>query len=109
MSFRIVVAPEARDRLDAIYDYVASAASPGIALAFTGGIIDHLARLSDYPLMGTPRDDLRQGLRTLAYRRRVTIAYIVEEAAVVVIGVYYGGQDFETLLRDMPSDEGNEA
>ena len=44
------------------------------------------------------RDDLRPGLRTTAWRRRVTIAYVVEEAVVVVVGVYYGGRDFETLL-----------
>jgi len=25
---------------------------------------------------------------------------MVEEAVVVVIGFYYGGQDFETILRD---------
>lgn len=51
-------------------------------------------------MSGSPRDDVRLGLRTLAYRRRVTIAFMVEEAAVVVIGFYYGGQDFETILRD---------
>jgi len=38
-------------------------------------------------------------LRTLGFRRRVTIAYVVEPAQVLVLGVYYGGQDFETILR----------
>ncbi|UIJ44786.1 type II toxin-antitoxin system RelE/ParE family toxin [Sphingomonas cannabina] len=100
MATRIVVTPEARDQIDAIYDYIAEAASPEIARRFTDGIVDHLAKLADHPRIGTPRDDLRPGLRTLAHRRRVTIAFIVEDAAVVVIGFYYGGQDFESLLRD---------
>jgi plasmid stabilization system protein ParE len=100
VAYRIVVTPEARDHLDAIYDYIAEVASADIALRFTDGIFDQLSPLSDYPRIGTPRDDLRPGLRTLAYRRRVTIAFVVEASAVVVIGFYYGGQDFETLLRD---------
>lgn len=103
MAHRIVVTPEANDQLDNIYRYIAEAASPTIALHFTGGIIDHLAILADYPRIGTARDDLRPGLRTLAHRRRVTIAFVVENSEVVVIGFYYGGQDFETLLRD-PND-----
>ncbi|WP_157219461.1 type II toxin-antitoxin system RelE/ParE family toxin [Flavisphingomonas formosensis] len=98
MAYRIVVTPEARDQLNAIYDYIAQAASALIARRFTDGILDHLAPLADHPGIGTPRDDIRPGLRTLAHRRRVTIAFMVEDAAVVVIGFYYGGQDFETLL-----------
>ncbi len=100
MDYSIIVTPEARDQLDAIYDYIAYAATPDIARQFTDGIIDRLAMLTDYPRAGSPRDDLRPGLRTLAYRRRVTIAFIVEESTVVVIGFYYGGQNFEVLLRD---------
>jgi len=103
MGYRIVVTPEARDQLDAIYDYIAYAATPDIARQFTDGIVDRLAMLTDYPRTGSPRHDLRPGLRTLAYRRRVTIAFMVEEAAVVVIGFYFGGQDFETMLRDEQS------
>jgi toxin ParE1/3/4 len=98
MAYRIIVTPEARDQLNAIYDYIAEAASPAIARRFTDGILDHLAPLADHPRIGTPRDDIRHGLRTLAHRRRVTIAFMLEDAAVVVIGFFYGGQDFETLL-----------
>jgi len=28
----------------------------------------------------------------------VTIAFVVEEVDVVVIGIFYGGRDFESLL-----------
>lgn len=100
MAYRIVVTPEANEQLAAIHDYIADAASPAIARRFTDGILDHLAPLADHPRIGTPRDDLRPGLRTLTHRRRVTIAFMVEDAAVVVIGFYFGGQDFETLLGD---------
>ncbi len=74
------------------------AANRHLATGFTDGILDHISQLSEFPNRGTPRDDLRPGLRTIAWRRRVTIAYIVEEHDVVVIGVFYGGRDFEALL-----------
>lgn len=98
MVHRLVITPEARDQLIAIYDYIAEAASSETARRFTDGIVDHLAILTDHPHIGTPRDDLRAGLRTLPHKRRVTMAFMVEEEAVVVIGFYYGGQDFEALL-----------
>ena len=98
-TYRIVFTPEARDQLDALHAYIA-AADTEIASRFADGIIDHVATLRDFPKRGTPRDDLRIGLRTLAWRRRVTIAFVVEEADVVVVGIFYGGRDFETLLKD---------
>ena len=100
MAYRIVFTPEARDQLDHLHSYIASAADAEIALRFADGILDHIARLSEFPERGTPRDDLRPGMRILAWRRRVTIAFVVEESDVVVIGIFYGGRDFETLLRE---------
>jgi plasmid stabilization system protein ParE len=100
MAYRIIFTPEARDQLDHLHSYIASAADAEIALRFADGILDHIARLSEFPERGTPRDDLRPGMRILAWRRRVTIAFVVEESDVVVIGIFYGGRDFETLLRE---------
>ncbi|MEC3949423.1 type II toxin-antitoxin system RelE/ParE family toxin [Sphingobium sp. HWE2-09] len=97
---RIVFTSEAQHQINAIYDYVAQAASHNIARRFTDAILSHIDGLADYPSIGTPRNDVRPGLRTLVHRRRVTIAFMVEDQAVVVIGFYYGGQDFATLLRD---------
>ncbi|WP_416464177.1 type II toxin-antitoxin system RelE/ParE family toxin [Sphingomonas sp. VDB2] len=100
MAHRIIFTPEARDQINAIYDYIAGAATRSVARQFTDAILAHLDTLADYPLIGTARDDVRPGLRTLTHRRRAVIAFIVEDEAVVIIGIYYGGQDFETLLSD---------
>ncbi|RSU55261.1 type II toxin-antitoxin system RelE/ParE family toxin [Sphingobium yanoikuyae] len=102
MAHSIILTPEARDHLDAIYDYIAAAASPDIAQDFTDGIVGHLGKLTDFPRRGTMRDDLRPGLRTISWRRRVTIAFAVEEAVVVIVGIFYGGRDFESLLSEEP-------
>ncbi|MES2173807.1 MAG: type II toxin-antitoxin system RelE/ParE family toxin [Pseudomonadota bacterium] len=102
MARRIVFTPEAQNQINAIQDYIAQAASLDIARRFIDGILAHLDHLADYPLIGTARDDVRVGLRTLTHRRRVTIAFMVEADGVAIIGFYYGGQDFETLLSGDP-------
>lgn len=98
--YRIIFTPEARDQLDQLHTYIAAAADAEIASGFINGIINHIARLEEFPMRGTMRDDSRPGLRTMGWRRRVTIAFMVEEHDVVVIGIFYGGRDFEALLSD---------
>jgi toxin ParE1/3/4 len=45
-------------------------------------------------------------LRVKGFKRRVSIAFSVdaESGMVVIHGVFYGGQDFETLLGDTTND-----
>lgn len=46
------------------------------------------------------RDDLLAALRTVGFERRATIAFVVAADAVLIEGIFYGGQGFEALLRD---------
>lgn len=100
MTRRIVLSPAAQAQLDDLYDYIADAASPAAALRFTDAILNQLEALRDFPNVGTARDDLLSGLRTMGFRRRVTIAFVAEPTEVLVVGLYYGGRDFEALLRE---------
>ena len=36
----------------------------------------------------------------MGFRRRVSIAFEVSETAVIILGIFYGGQNFEALLSD---------
>lgn len=98
MAHEIIFAPEAEAQLVALYRYIAREASPDIADRFVGPIIEQCEKLEEFPNRGTPRDDIRPGLRTLSFRRRVTIAYAVEEDRVTILGLFYGGQDWETIM-----------
>lgn len=98
MRYHVRYAPEARAQLDALFQYIAHEASPDIAWRFTDAIVDRCESLSDYALRGTPRDDIRPGLRTLPFRRRVTIAYMVQGAEVTILAVFYGGQNIAAML-----------
>jgi len=100
MVYKVIFAPEAEAQLTALYRYLASEASPDVADHFIGAILDRCERLENFPHRGTPRDDLRPGLRTLSFRRRVTIAYAVDEGQVAILGIFYGGQDIDMILNE---------
>jgi toxin ParE1/3/4 len=57
-----------------------------------------------------PRDDIRPGLRITNYRKRAVIAFEVDDALarVSILGVYYGGRDFERALGGSEDDSENE-
>ena len=82
----------------ALYDYIATAASPQIAQRYTDAIVNHCEELSAFPLRGTLRNDIRPGLRITNYRKRTVIALAVDAKQVSILGIYYGGQDFESAL-----------
>jgi toxin ParE1/3/4 len=62
-------------------------------------IVTFCEDLAPFPLRGTARDDIRPGLRTIGFRRRAVVAFVVGDDAVVVLGVFYGGRDYEPVLR----------
>lgn len=99
MTHRVAFAPEALDQLAALTDYIAAESTPEIATRYVEAIVTYCQKLKIHPRRGTRRDDLFPGLRTVGFKRRATIAFVVGEAVVTIIGVFYGGQDFETGLR----------
>lgn len=56
--------------------------------------------LALFPLRGAPREDIRPGLRVTHHKGRTLIAYAVDEDArtVSVLGIFYGGRDYEAVL-----------
>jgi plasmid stabilization system protein ParE len=99
-TYKVVFSPEARFQLAKLYRYIAAAVSPQVAAGYTDGIVTHCENLSTFPMRGTMRDDIRPGLRIINYRKRVVIAFSLEDDTVSIIGVFYGGQDYEAALRD---------
>ena len=96
----VVFSPESEAQIVALYEYIAANASPTTAEGYTGALVERCERLGETPLAGVARDDIRRGLRLTFFRRRVAIAYSVAAKAVTVLAIFYGGQDYESLLRD---------
>lgn len=99
----VVFTPEAIEQLEALYGYIADAASPLVAQRYTDAIVTYCETLQVFPLRGARRDDIRPELRTTNYKGRAVIAFVVGDDRVSIIGVFYGGQDYETALN--PPDE----
>ena len=95
---QVVFAPEAEAQLIQIFGYIAAAASPEIASDYTEAIVRQCESLQSFPMRGTQRGDIRPGLRIFGFRRRVSIAFEVGSERVTILGVYYGGQNFEADL-----------
>jgi toxin ParE1/3/4 len=94
----VVFTPEAEEQLIALHFYLASAASSEIAERYIDAILEQCESLQTFPVRGTGRDDIRPGLRTIGFRRRVTIAFSITDRTVVIHSIFYGGQDVETAL-----------
>lgn len=105
VEYSVVFAPEAVAQLESLSDYITRAASPEVALRYADAIVTYCETLHTMPLRGTRRDDIRPGLRITNYRKRAVIAFSVAKTTVSILGVYYGGQDYESMLR--PDDDGS--
>ena len=101
MAYRVVFTPEAVLQLEALFSHVAAASSAATAQRFTNAIIATCERLALFPHRGTPREDIRAGLRVSHHRGRTIIAYAVDEhpPQVAILGVFYGGQDYVSALQ----------
>lgn len=100
MSCHVVFSPEAEKQLVALYNYIAAAASPDIAARYTEAIVGYCESLCIFPHRGAMRDDVRPGLRITHYKKRAVIAFDVNAEQISIIGVFYGGQNYETILQD---------
>lgn len=102
MTFTVIFAPEAIAHLDAIERYIADVGAPIAGANYVDAIVAFCQSLATFPLRGTRRDDLVPGLRITNYRGNVIVAFMVSETTMTVgiVGVFYGGQDYEAILEE---------
>ena len=91
----IVFAEDAQVDLDDVFTRIADRANVSVALAYTDRIRSYCQRLNQFPVRGVRREKIRPGLRTLGWRRRATIAFIIEEDRVVVLRILGAGRSIE--------------
>lgn len=97
---QVAYSPEARDDLLALYDRIAEAASPETAYGYVSRLEAWLSAFAVGAERGTARDDVRRGLRIIGFERRVTAAFVVEADRVVILRLFYGGQDWGGAFSD---------
>ena len=97
---QVILTPLAERQIDKLHEYITEHASEERADGYVSRIVDYCNGLVPFPERGTKRDDILPGLRVTGFERRVTIAFIVTADAVLIEGIFYGGQDFEAAFRD---------
>ena len=105
MTRRIIFSPEARTDLRQLYLHIAGQSGDARALGYVGRIEAFCLGFADFPERGTRRDDLRPGLRTVGFRRRVTVAFTVTADAVIFLRILYGGRDLQAAFADDERDD----
>ncbi len=100
--YRVGLDPAAIADLDGIRAFVAEAAGKAISDKLIDRVLGYIDGLDTAPKRGVARDDVRPGLRTMTWRRTVTLIFVVDDGAgaVIVIGALYRGRDVDAALRD---------
>jgi toxin ParE1/3/4 len=93
VAHKVVFDETALVDLQSIFLYVAEGGGLERAEAYDARIRQACLKLMDFPRRGTPRDDLRAGLRTIVFERQATIAYLVEGATVRIVAILHRGRD----------------
>jgi toxin ParE1/3/4 len=96
----VIFTPLAVRQIDTLHQYISDHSNETRADGYITRIIAYCNGFAVFPQRGSARDDVVPGLRVTGFERRVTIAYTITAQAVVIEGIFYGGQDFGALQGD---------
>jgi len=105
VKFKVSFRPMAEADLRELYDYIAREAGDTIAGNYIDRIEAACMSLETSPQRGTKRDNIRPGIRTMGFERRATIVFRVLKSEVLIVRIFYGGQDYERALRAYPNED----
>ena len=100
MNRRVTFSPRTRREIANLYDYIADSASEAVAARYIDRLERYCLGFELFGERGTMRDDLKPGVRSVGFERRVTILFTVTATEVLILRILYGGQDVEAALRD---------
>jgi toxin ParE1/3/4 len=92
---RVEFSAEATRDLVALYEWIAKAAGAATAASYMDRLEEYCRGFDVASERGQRRDDIRPGLRVVGYEKRVAIAFFVEDERVVLLRLFYGGQNWE--------------
>jgi len=99
--YHVTVASAVYAKLAEQQDYLSWRAGEAIATQYIDGILGYLAGLETFPRRGHRRDDLLPGLMVIGYGKSANIAVVIEGAHCYVVGLFFGGEDYEESLLDL--------
>jgi len=97
LRYRVGLGEPAYEDLAGIWAWIASEAGRETADAYRTRLLEFLAKLEDFPRRGTPRDDLRPGIRSLVFERTFTVFYRIDGSFVAILRIVHGARDQKLL------------
>jgi len=99
--YEVHLKPDAIDDLSKIYTYIADESKiPEVAWNYIQKPREKYLELSNAPIRGQKRDDLRKNLRIVPIDKNAVAAFEVneEKATVTIFNIFYGGRDYDTIM-----------
>ena len=96
---KVVYSPEARDDLQALYQWIAEAAGPATAMTYVDRVDAYCRGFALASERGQRHDGIRKGLRIVGFERRITIAFTVDEDRVTILRVFYAGRNWQDAFQ----------
>ena len=91
----VTFSPEARDDLIELYEWIAAAAGPRIAMAYVERLEAYCLGFDLAAERGHLRDDIRPGLRIVGFERRVAVAFRVKDKQVTILRLFSKGSNWD--------------
>ncbi len=96
----VVYRPEAVADLEEIFRYVLNKSCDHItAKRFTNRIKSRCDKVGNAPHGGALRPDLGTNLRLVPFEKSAVILYQVTDNKVEIVNIFYGGRDYDVLMR----------
>lgn len=99
---RVEFSQAARSDLFAIYDWINQASGWETATGYIERLERYCIGFGVASERGMSHDELYPGLRVVGFERRVAIAFLVRDESVVIVRLFYGGQDWRKSFEDDP-------
>lgn len=102
MRYKIRIHPEVENDLAEVVAAIAKYAGLAVGLAKIDEIIAFIDTLSDFPKIGTVRDEISPGLRAIPASEKAVVCFKVDDttATVFVICISYAGSDWMSRIFD---------
>lgn len=94
---RVVYSDPALSDLLRIQNFISEVVSVDAAIRVTDRLTDHIGGLKVAAERGQDRSDIRANLRVTPFERAV-IALMVDDDEVLILRIFYGGEDWEGAL-----------
>jgi plasmid stabilization system protein ParE len=98
--YKVILRPSALRDLAGIERWIEQEASAAVARRYGEAILSYCRKLDRFPDRGRPRQELREGLRTVVFRGAVTIAYVVTTEEVHILAIIGRGREIEAVFKD---------